>query len=132
MAGAVVLVLFELAFHPPIGGPVPEAAVALWDALAGLAPTYIEGLVIVVVLVPVLILIASLLNHSDTLDAVAFDGWSLPPLVVMAALYLWVSAATERRGLFLPARIGALDREIGRIGRARRAAAELVAAQRPD
>ena len=44
LAGAFVLWLYELAFHPPFGAPVADQAVAVWGALAGLAPSFVEGL----------------------------------------------------------------------------------------
>ena len=34
LAGAAVLALYELAFHPPFGAPVADSAVRLWDLLA--------------------------------------------------------------------------------------------------
>ena len=52
------------------------------------------------------------------------------PILGVFGLYLWFSAATERSGLFLRTRVGALDREIARLERARSAAGELVEALR--
>ena len=103
-------------------------------AVAGRSParSFAVQAVTVVVMVPVFVLIANFLYHSDALDVVSFGVWTLPPLVAILALYAWVNGFTQRRGHYLATRIAALDREIGRVRRAQAVAGELVAAQRQE
>ena len=80
-----------------------------------------------IVIVPIVVLTLNLISNSNT-SAVAVNGWTLLPLLPVLGIEAWVILFTDKRDLFVPPRIAALDRQIRRLGRSQRAAKDLMEA----